>query len=87
MLSEFRKNGRKTGIYVDQMYGPDTTYRRNVALKKQKDMLESKVIEQGFVHHPAKLMVKTKKTEAGSRVAEDFSNLEVPVQTRRLDVE
>ena len=82
VLSEFRKNGRKVGIYVDQMYGPDTTYRRNAALKKRKEMLADKTIEQGFVDHPAKLMVKTKKTDAAYHIAADFSALEIPLTTR-----
>ena len=82
VLDNFRKHGRKTGIFVDQMYGPDTTYRRNEALKYRKDLFDRKAIAHGFVDHPAKLMVK-KEGENGYKLERDFSNMQIPLDQRK----
>ena len=79
ILDGFHKHGRGTGVYIDQMYGPNTTFRRNIALKKRRDLLKTKDIEQGFVDFPAKLLVKRKKTDARYFLFEDFSNHAIPV--------
>ena len=44
-------------VYVDQMYGPLTTRRRNLAFQKRKSLKENGVITSGYVAFPARLMV------------------------------
>ena len=82
VLDGFRKHGRGSDVYIDQMYGPNTTFRRNLALKKRRELLKSKDIEQGFVDFPAKLLVKRKKTDARYFAIDDFSNTPVPVNLK-----
>ena len=82
VLDNFRKHGRNTGIFVDQMYGPDTTYRRNEALIHRKNLLGTESIAHGFVDYPAKLMVK-KEGEKGYRLEKDFSNVPIPLDQRK----
>ena len=60
ILDQFKKrsiNDRAFDIYVDQMYGPLTTARRNLAFQTRKQLKESGAITSGFVDFPAKLMV------------------------------
>ena len=60
ILDEFRKKNiadRSFKIYVDQMYGPMTTQRRNMAFEMRKSLKEAGSIVSGFVNFPAKLMV------------------------------
>ena len=53
----FRKNSGGS-IYVEQKVGPRTTFRRNIALKERKHLIEARSIFSGYVSFPARLMVK-----------------------------
>ena len=44
-------------ISADQMYGPLTSRRRNLAFQRRKELKEEGVITGGFVDFPARLMV------------------------------
>ena len=44
-------------ISADQMYGPLTSKRRQLAFAKRKELKENGVISSGFVDFPARLMV------------------------------
>ena len=60
ILDEFRKkniNDRTFKIYAEQMYGPLTTQRRNMAFELRKRLKEQGNITSGYVAFPAKLMV------------------------------
>ena len=60
ILDEFRKksiNDRNFDYYVDQMYGPLTTMRRNLAFQTRKTLKEDGAITNAYVGFPAKLMV------------------------------
>jgi len=62
----FRKhnlNARNTAnetaaVYVEQKVGPRTTIRRNIAMKERKRLIATESIFNGYVSHPARLMVK-----------------------------
>ena len=58
VLKGFRINGKDSGIFVDQLYGKNTTYRRNLALKYRRELIDQGEIEQSFVAYPAKLLIK-----------------------------
>ena len=83
--SEFVKEAFRTaasknknnGIYVDQKYGSDTTWRRNQALIRRKELKAAKTITNGYVSFPAKLMVKYKSTDKSYVPFEKFSKMEV----------
>ena len=49
-------------ISADQKYGPLTSRRRSLALKKRKELKESGAITSGYIDFPAKLMVSTGET-------------------------
>ena len=57
ILSAFKENPGKDGVYVEPQFGPITTWRRNQALKLRKEMKAKKEILKGYVDYPAKLMV------------------------------
>ena len=60
VLEEFRQRciaDRTFDIYVEQMYGPLTTQRRNRAYEMRKRLKEQGIITSGYVEFPAKLMV------------------------------
>ena len=60
ILDEFRKRciaDRNFNIYVDQMYGPLTSQRRNMAFQVRKTLKDEGTITSGFVDFPARLMV------------------------------
>ena len=80
ILEGFKKFGflQKDNIYVEQRYGPITTWRRNEAKKLRKLLKEKKEILSGYVAYPAKLMVKHSK-EGKYFLHTDFSNAEVTV--------
>ena len=63
-------------IYVEQRYGPDTTYRRQEALKFRKELKERKEIVGGYLKYPAKLYVKLPGTEKYT-LHQDFSDIPV----------
>ena len=72
-------NGKGTGIFVDQRYGPDTTFRRNKALAVRKELKTGGEIVGGYVKYPAKLFVKYRKTDKKYQLLDDFSNIPVPL--------
>ena len=49
--------------YVENKFGPQTTVRRNLALQERKKLIESGTIYNGYVSHPARLMVKDSKAK------------------------
>ena len=79
LISAMRKNGRNSRIYVEQRYGPDTTWRRNSALTLRKDLKAQGTITSGFIAYPAKLMVKYNVQDRKYTMHQDFSNAVVPV--------
>ena len=81
-ISNMRKHGRNSRVYVEQRYGPDTTWRRNNALALRKDLKAQGAVTSGFIAYPAKLMVKYNAQDRQYTMHQDFSNTEVPVQTR-----
>ena len=82
LISKMRKHGRNSRVYVEQRYGPDTTWRRNNALALRKDLKAQGTVTSGFIAYPAKLMVKYNAQDRQYTMHQDFSNTEVPVQTR-----
>ena len=79
ILRNFLKYGRGKGIFIEQRYGPDTTARRNLAMKERRTLLDSKTIAQGFVQFPAQLMVKYKEDDKDFVKKQDFSHVDVPI--------
>ncbi len=77
-------HGRKSGIYIDNHYGPDTTYRRSVAFKQRRSLMEEKTICAGYVAHPAKLFVKRVVTDKKYVLFKDFSNILVSLREEDL---
>ena len=73
------KNGKGTGIFIDQRYGPDTTYRRNKALAVRKQMKDNGEIVGGYVKYPAKLFVKYQESDRKYHLQEDYSSIPVPL--------
>lgn len=71
--------GKHNGVFVDQKYGADTTWRRNQALLARKELMKSKTITSGYVAFPAKLLVKYKKQEKKYTMHTDFSDVVVTV--------
>ena len=82
VLDNFGKHGRTSGIFIDRMYGPDTSYRRNLLLQRRKELKKNKTIAQGFIDYPAKLYVKHKKEDAKYTLLENYSNVEIPIAER-----
>ena len=80
ILKNFRLNGQRSGVYIDQLYGPSTMYRRNLALHQRKLMVDNDEIAQGFVAYPAKLMVKYDKGDNKYSFVKDFSHVDVPLE-------
>ena len=80
ILDNFHKNGRKSGLYVDQMYGPDTSFRRNLALQRRKELLGMKEIAHGYVDYPARLMVRYSTDEKRYTLHENFSATPIPLE-------
>ena len=67
---------KKKTVLVDYKYGPLTTKRRNVALQKRREMLDSGELVQAHVAYPARLMGKC----VGERIyklIEDFSSMDI----------
>ena len=67
---------RKRTIFVDYKYGPLTTKRRNLALKRRRELINAGAITQGHVAYPARLMGKG-KDDVRYREIENFSNVDV----------
>ena len=76
-MSRFHKFGLRQGVYIDQRYGPDTTYRRNQAMIERKELLKNKVIVSGHLKYPAQLVVKNNKSEP-YKIHKDYSKIPVP---------
>ena len=77
-MKGFLKHGfsKKDNIFIEQRYGPDTTWRRNQAKLLRKHLISRKEIVSGYVNFPAKLMVK--KTKEGKySLHTDFSHIDV----------
>ena len=75
-LESFRDK-KNNGIFVEQMYGYETTKRREQALMTRKQLKVRKEITSGYLKFPAKLYVR--KTNCKNYVLyEDFSRMEVP---------
>lgn len=55
-------------IAADQKYGPLTSRRRSMALKKRKEMKESGEITGGYLEFPAKLFVTNGQVNNGKKV-------------------
>ena len=68
----FLSRSNSSGVYVDQMYGPRTTMRRQQALKLRKELKSSGRIVKGYVAFPARLMV-LKPGQKEYELFEDFS--------------
>ena len=68
----FRKNN--ADVFVEQKVGPRTTARRNMALKERKRLKDNKTILNGYVSHPARLMVNTNARAAKYTLWKDYSN-------------
>ena len=81
------KNGRNSNIYVEQRYGPDTTYRRNLAKEQRKKLKADNTIVGGFVKFPAKLFVKYDRSAKHYSFHSDFSNIPVPLPTQNQHTE
>ena len=77
VLTEFIKHGRGQDVYIEQRYGPDTTWRRNQAKKERRKLLDEGVITCGFVDFPAILLVKYTEDDTKYTKHKDFSRLEV----------
>ena len=77
LSSALRKSNEKNSIFIDQQYGPLTTYRRNVAMKKRMEMKEAKLITGGHVKFPAVLFVKYTHGDKFVR-CDDFSKIPIP---------
>ena len=60
--------------FVENKFGPRTTMRRNQALKERKRLIDTQAIYNGYVQHPAKLMVKdTRVSGAKYKLWKDYS--------------
>lgn len=74
--NEFRKKPKEYNVWCDQKYGTRTTWRRNQALQKRKELKRKGDIVGGYVKYPALLMVR--KEVGGDFVEdEDFSTMPV----------
>lgn len=80
ILSKFLKHGRGRGVFVEQRYGPDTTFRRNKAKEERRNLMNTNVITSGFVQYPAKLMVKYTRDDPKYTMMKDFSHIDVSLQ-------
>ena len=78
LKKDMREHGRGSGVYVEQRYGPDTTWRRNRALELRKELKSNNTISSGYLAYPAKLMVKYNTHDQKYTLHRDFSNEPVP---------
>ena len=85
ILACFFKHGLRKGVFVEQRYGPDTTYRQNQAKMLRRTLLEEKQIVCGFVKYPAVLMVKYQEGQPDYTKHKDFSRIDVPLATLQRD--
>ena len=73
------KYSKRSGIFVDQRYGPNTTWRRDRAMIARKELKDAGSIVAGYVAYPAKLFVKRKDDEKYV-MHDDYSKLDVPLE-------
>jgi hypothetical protein len=78
LMGRFIKHGRRQGVFIDQRYGPDTTYRRNMAKKERKTLMATKEFKSSHVKYPATLVVKSHEKGAKYKVYKNFSSIDVP---------
>ena len=76
----FSTKPKNMNIFVDQMYGPRTTWRRNQALMMRKTLKSKGEIVSGYVAFPAKLFVK-KAGNTTYTLHKDFSSMPVVIDT------
>ena len=67
---------RKRTLFVDFKYGPMTTKRRNLALKKRRELLNTGQLVKAHIAYPARLMGKG-KGDSKYKEIENFSNVDV----------
>ena len=67
---------RKRILIVDFKYGPMTTKRKNLALKKRRELLNTGQIVKAHIAYPARLMGKG-KGDIKYKEIEKFSNVDV----------
>ena len=73
------KSRKQRGVFVDYKYGPWTTLRRNLALKRRRELLDSGELSKAHVAYPARLM-GLKGNDKRYKLIEDFSS--TPVSRR-----
>ena len=71
------REAERNDIYIDQQYGPITTYRRSQAFLKRKTLIKSGTVTAAKVKFPAQLLVKYGR-ESTFVLSDDFSNIPVP---------
>ena len=49
---------KQVSVYVDQMYSPAVTIRRNEAILKRAELKKNNIIVSGYLAYPATLMAK-----------------------------
>ncbi len=69
-----RLYGKESGIYIDQQYGPETTFRRSKAFLHRRDLKAAGTIVSGYVKFPAQLVVKYGR-DSKYVVCKDFSKI------------
>lgn len=74
-----RKAREKKTVFVDYKYGPLTTRRRHLALKKRRELIDSGVLTKAHIAYPAKLVGKKDDSERYT-VIEDFSHAHVEIK-------
>ena len=72
----------QSDVFIDYKYGPLTTARRNMALKKRKELKSTGEIVSGFIKFPAVLMGK-KPGEDRFSIIKDFSDEEVTISKKQ----
>ena len=77
LTKELRKHGKQSQIYIDRQFGPDTSYRQNLALTKRKALKQAGTISSGYVKFPAQLFVKYGNA-LRYVLCEDFSKIPIP---------
>ena len=75
-IKEFFLRKSTSGVYCDQMYGPRTTWRRNKALAKRKELKASDKHIKAYVAFPARLMAK-KPGDKKYALIDDLSKIPV----------
>lgn len=67
-------DNRNFSTFVENKFGPRTTLRRNMALRERKRLIDSEAIYNGYVRHPAQLMVKDSRVKGAKyKLWKDFS--------------